>query len=284
MKRKLISQGKGGLTLCIPKKWADKRSLHAGNEVDIDEKGDFLLVSSTVKSKSEISINFDKDETKQVIIAVTHCYRLGFDKIEINGEKTILEIVKKTTPLLLGFDITSEKKNRIIIENLSEPSDEKFDVMLRRIFLIIKEMGNMESNISYQRNQLDRLCFFCKRTITKKINSFDNPMALWELITYLMAIGHGYYYLDEYSKKKKSKIHSGYLDSINSYFGKLYDAYYKKDTKILSQMSKMRKDIVFETPEKLIKKHDPNIIAKMQYIARITQLCTGSVYYTAAPY
>ena len=140
-----------------------------------------------------------------------------------------------------------------------------------------------EANLSELKVQLNKLCFFCKRTLTKKINAFHRPMIFWELITYLMAIGHGYFYLNNYLKKniKTGKYVLEYLETANKYFDNLYRAFYDKDESLIAKMNKEKTRIVFHLPEKLMeqKKDNPVVISKIQYIARITGLCSGSVFF-----
>ena len=44
MKRKIIRQGSGGLTIYLPKKWAEEKGLRIGDEVDLKEAPYGLLV------------------------------------------------------------------------------------------------------------------------------------------------------------------------------------------------------------------------------------------------
>ncbi len=300
MKRKLIKQGGSGLTLYIPKNWLDERGLKPGDEVNVDESGDYLLVSAEVKKENTIVLNLDGHELESdvYIPALTHVYRLGYDKIEVNSNnsKIIHAIEENVIPLLIGFEIVTKDKNLIVLENISEPSDDKFLTMLRRIFLIIDEMGEQvvckienprfKSRMPELKKQIHKLCIFCKRNLTKKIHTTHNPLVYWEMITYLLAIGHAYHYLYEYLRKnqKKMKIGGGikdYLTATNEYFDMLYDAHYEKKTDKIFLMNKTKKKIVFTWPENLLEEGKENavMVSKLSYIARITGLCSGSVYY-----
>ena len=284
MKRKLIKQGSGGLTICLPKNWTDSYKLKAGDEVDIQESGDYIIMSAKIIGNKQISLQFNIEDLDFLSPAITHCYRLGYDKItiETNEIKLINLIENEIINLLLGFEIVEKNKKGLILENISEPAEDKFEVMLRRIFLIIQGMAeeliNNKINLQDKKNQIAKLCFFCKRTLNKKINTFHNPFIYWELITYLMTIAHGYYYLGIALKNKKLDKNSlDYLIDVNNYFLKLYNSFYQKNTKIISSMNKDKKDLVFTRPDSLINKN--SLIQKIQYIARMIQLCSGSVLY-----
>ncbi len=286
MKRTLIKQGGGnGLTIYLPKKWIQGRNLQPGNEINIVEEGEVLVLSTKDSSIKEISVSFTEKDLAQVVPEITHLFRLGYDKMIVKSEEPkILQMAeKKALPLLLGFEITSKSVNSIIIENLSEPTEDKFEVMLRRIFLIIKEMGeqclaNKLTSLAEARIQLDKLCFFCKRALTKKVNQQFNPLIYWELITYLTNIGHAYYYLSVYLEKNKLNKAGSYLKSVNYFYEKLYNAYYKKDKQLINSINQEKEQLVFVLPDKLINSQGV-VIAKIQQIARLTQLCSGSVLY-----
>ena len=68
MKRKLIKQGTGALTITLPKSWVSKYELKSGDEVEVDEQERILLLKLDGKSdtlrKTEINIdNFDQRTT-----------------------------------------------------------------------------------------------------------------------------------------------------------------------------------------------------------------------------
>ena len=176
MKRKLIKQGLGGCTIYLPKKWIDKKGLKQGDEIDIIETETALVIGSPIKKKKEISLEITNENKHDLKHMITHAYRKGFNAITINNINSILlnEIEKITKDLLLGFELTEKSNKQCKIENISEPSDEKYDVLLRRIFLIIKETQNViltdfENNkfqnfneIEELRNQQDKFIIFCK--------------------------------------------------------------------------------------------------------------------------
>jgi hypothetical protein len=299
MKRKLIKQGIEGLTLYLPKKWADARNLKAGNEVDIAEVGDVLQITAGVQKGQSITLSLTHEDSDYALQFITHCYRLGYDAIVITSTDAKIRalVEKQAGPLLLGFEVTDITPETITLSNISEPSEDKFEVMLRRIFLIIQHLGEETNALlrgdkysfspAEEREQLDRLIVFCKRTITKKLNGFTKPMPYWELLTYLMAIGHGYHYLYEHLIEKKvkkgEKTTLTYAETLSAYVQQLYDAYYQKEVAKIRLINKKRLEYCFTLPEKLIDTStEPNVIAKLQYIMRLTQLASGSVFYLIA--
>ena len=116
--------------------------------------------------------------------------------------------------LLLGFEIVEKTETSVTIKNISEPEAEKYEMMLRRIFLIIQEnidilIKNFEDNsfkswkeIEDLRNSLDSYVLFCRRVIIQE--KFERDSLLdWELLTFLMHISHAMYYLYDYARQNK---------------------------------------------------------------------------------
>src|SRR4030042_5386016 len=217
MNRKLIRQGGGGFTVYLPKKWADKKGLKPGDQVSIKETGTALTIDSPSKEKKEIAIEITEENRKDLNNIITHLYRRGFDSIIMkNIDENLLDKAKEiTTHLLLGFEVTETSKSICKIENISEPTGEKYEVLIRRIFLIIKETQRIISadfknnkfsslkEIEELRSQQDKFILFCRRILTKEKFETENPMLNWELLTFLMKIEHAYYYLYLYASKNK---------------------------------------------------------------------------------
>jgi phosphate uptake regulator len=241
MKRKLIRQGIGGLTLYIPKKWANRKGLKEGDEIEIIEKETSLLLQSPVKTQKETIIEINDKNKRDIFVLLTHYYRQGFDKIIIENSSQIInnDIKNRINSILLGFEITEKTKDKIVIENLSEPTDQKIDLILRRLFLITKETLNMlleeneknKEELQEMKLNHDRFILFCKRIITKEYEE-KNPALSWELLTFLQHIQHTAHYLHMHIIRSKIKNQRKPLRIINhliSYFSSFSKAYFEKD-------------------------------------------------------
>jgi len=218
VKRKLISQGGGGFTLYLPKKWVEERKLKPGDDVEVAEINENLIISSASKAKKETVISLREETKQQVYIKLSHAYRMGFDRIIIHGmTPTLLKMIASVVnENLLGFEIVNKENSKCIIENITEPTDEKFSILIRRILFQIQETYHAiqkdfsnkgienRDEIASIRTSLDKHVFFCRRIISKKINVEENSILHWELLTFLMHIQHSLYYLYEaYAKERE---------------------------------------------------------------------------------
>jgi len=288
MQRKLIKQGGGGYTIYLPKKWADKKGLTSGDNIEIIETETSLIIDSSIKGKKQISIEITNENKEDIKNILTHVYRKGFDKIIIKetDNKILKEIKTITKDLLLGFEITDKSQFSCTLENISEPTEDKYDVILRRIFLIIREslsliiqdfednkFGNKQELEDLRKNQ-DKFVLFCRRLLMKEI--YDKDLTLsWELLTFLMHIEHSLIYLYNYSLTNKIKTDNNFNDLIKflqDYFELFYKAYYYKDLKFIHKINSLKNRYQFGDCLKLLEKSSGKNTVLYSYLREIFRL------------
>lgn len=289
MKRKLIRQGGGGYTLYLPKSWVEERGLKAGEEINLNEVNDKIVISSNSYQKLEMQIKLENDSTHYIYVKLSHAYRMGFDKMIIyfNNETALAKIKKIVKDNLLGFEITDHNQNKCVVENITEPTDEKFAVLLRRIYLQIKETHSLiledfshskkdkEAEIKDLRTSLDKHIFFCRRVISKKMNIEENSVLHWELLTFLMHIHHSYYYMYEnYNREKLNPKTLNLFRKLESYFNKYYRAYFEKKENFLDEIASEKKILFEEVFAELnnTKNKDKVILSYLKEIVRLIQI------------
>lgn len=260
MQRTLIRQGGGGYTIYLPKKWVDRKGLKGGQKIHVVETETALIIESAVAKKKEAAVEITEANAEDIQAILTHLYRRGFDIITLTGQfDSVMPEIKLTVKdLLLGFEITERDKTHCKIASVSEPSEQNYDTLLRRIFLIIKETQNIiladfQSNkfagvheIEELKKQQDKYILFCRRILVRE--KYSHPTLEWELLTFLMHIEHAYYYMYKYAIDNKVKISSRVLElltALNDYFQLYYDAFYKKDIKYIHEINRKKKTFQF---------------------------------------
>ncbi len=296
MERKLIRQGKGGLTIYLPKKWIDKKNLTESDTVNVEEDEENLIVGSKKNKKQEIEIDINEENRKDLKPLLTHLYREGFSKIVVkNTDKNSLKIIKELVKnLLMGFEIVSASKDACVLENISEPTENRYDAMIRKVFLSITETqefirDSFEKNsfkdigeIEDLRNSTDRFVLFCRRLISQRIHS-KNPLLEWELLTFLTHIQHSYYYLYKYAGKSeisKEKELIFLLSELEMYFKLFQKSYLEKDIysihKINSSREKYHQGVILKDLEKSTKSRTV-VLSYLREIFRLIQLGTSPI-------
>ena len=86
MRRKIISQGNKSYTLTLPLGWITEQNLKAGDEVEIKEDENNIIIAPTkISSITTDSCAIDaKNLGKRAILRSLHnAYRKGYDKINV---------------------------------------------------------------------------------------------------------------------------------------------------------------------------------------------------------
>jgi len=249
MKRKIVKQGAATLMISLPSKWARKLGLKKGDEVDIEEQENSLLVSlNGGKTKLETEISLTGMAESSIRTIMTNAYRTGYDRIKVNfsNEEQFKVLQDTIRTRLLGFDVIKKEKNSCVVENITEPSSEQFDNLLQKVFMNIDELfeismqrlkgGKPVSDYKDTEARIQQYDNFCRRVMAKK--SERKSQLFW---TFLALVVHGQrdlYHLNKYldRAKEKDKDALGLLADSKAIFDMIVDAYAKKSIQILEQV------------------------------------------------
>lgn len=263
MKRKIVKQGRNALTVTLPSEWAKRYGFKAGDEVEIEDLGRGIAIT-TDKDKHVQSCEFDAtrlDEFRNYYLS--YFYHKGFDEIRIiYSDPKVLETARKKIDELLGYEIVESGKNYFLIRSISKVDEGEFDAVLRRVFLLIKSMGeeclNAINEKDYKRlaeirnleKTNNKLTDFCIRILNKRGHK-DNKkiMSVYTLIRDLEQLCDNYKYLCDNlgSLNDKDKIGNdliSFFEMTNAYFAEFYGLFYKFDEKAFSSFIEKKKRLV----------------------------------------
>ena len=89
MKRKLVKQGAATLMVSLPSKWAKQNKLGKGDEVDVFQRDNALMLTpESVSSKREVEIEIGSETESSVRTIITNTYRMGYDRIKVYFNST----------------------------------------------------------------------------------------------------------------------------------------------------------------------------------------------------
>ncbi len=197
-RRKVQLTGTSTYIVSLPKNWAKKIGLKAGDEVSIVDKHDgSLLLSPNSTSNNfffEESINVgdfkDIDLYERVLIAK---YLNGPKIIHINSKGPISPEYRKRTlkrvHRLLGVEIIEEYENKIVLQDLTSFEELSIGKVMRRLFRLTSSMHktimtSMIENkspleeVTNQEDVVDRLYFLA---IKQFKGGLRNPMVLKQI-------------------------------------------------------------------------------------------------------
>ncbi len=291
MRRKVIQIANSTQLVSLPRKWALLHNVKKGDEVDIEEKGNKLLISTDGNKEGE-KIEFDIKHLEPMTARFIHAlYKRGIDEIKINFDKpTELEIVQKALGKeTVGYEIVEQSKNFCVVKNVSGDLED-FEPILRRTFLLLITMADdglvaLKAKSSIDLTNLlpleesnNRFTTTCRRYLNKKGHpSIPVIGPLYYIIEDLEKIADHYKYLYSYfisNDLKKMKISAQavvYFEKTNKLLKLFYELFYKPDKEKIAEIGKMRKELVKEWYTVLGKIKEPSDILTYHIMLNIAQ-------------
>lgn len=225
MFRKVTKTGPATLTAALPAKWVKKQRIKAGDEIEINEIDNKLIIQTiNQQEEKEIELQYNQilfeDMLKKLFLE-------GYDIITINNstnKNKLKEIIKKFP----GLQIIEEQNNKTIISRTLKSNLSSTKAILRRCYLLLKE--SMENNPTIISEELSRLLFL----IQLQENKTTEITILEELINTL--------------KKIKKPIYDDAHATIRNIINKIYEQKYSFEYNKTRELLRL-----FEKEEELFK-------------------------------
>ncbi len=242
MKRKLIKQGLGGVTVTLPIKWIRQLNLDAGAEVEVNETDQGILISSQAleRKKKTKELFLKKEEQGRLRTILSSLYRQGYDEISLNFETPFqLNEITKIVESLLGYIITEQTDKKITIKNAFKDNFEEINMAINKMFVtttfFLKQISNylngekIKEELADLRNSIIKQRDYCQRMINvqqfEKEKSYEYHLLIFTLEK-IASNGNNLI-----SQKKKIKpIMVKELEEIIEYLVELQKAFLKKDS------------------------------------------------------
>lgn len=261
MKRKVIQLAHKTLVVSLPSKWVKRYQVLKGAELEAEERGQQMVFSTSRRSESE-RISVDFSELNSEVIRrwmLSSLHKSGYDEIEITyKDESVPGIIQeRIRDLLTGFAIVEQGKNRCVIRVVAEEQEKEFDAVLRRAFLVVKNMG--EGIYDYVKdNRLERLkellalektnnqlTNFCERILNKKgYSDYRKTCFAYVVAWNLEKVCDDYKEICELiSANPKAKVSGSVAEMIktaNDYFSEYYELFYKFEINKLTELNRER--------------------------------------------
>jgi len=216
MKRRLIKQGAGStgsFTLTLPADWVRKHGLVAGDEIDVEERGNALLVGTTKGFSVPKEVHIDLRGLKITYIwrKTAAAYRSGAETIHITYEDKMLlhkktgrmvsvrdEIERVASMECLGMEIEKMTPTTATLRQFGETLENEFDAAFKKIFFKLEDQAEsaIQALKSMKPEQLrsiwlgdraiNRFSNFCMRILNKR-GSID-PLKMTHLYAALVQL------------------------------------------------------------------------------------------------
>jgi len=257
MKRKINKVGTGTLTLSLPAKWIKTHNLKSGDELEVMESKDSLIVStSEIRPPSKrIAFNFTELNRWKIRKILFGAYKNGFEEIEINfKDPNILAVINNESEMLLGFEIITQRKDFCLLKNVASPLKESFPDLVNKTFLFTlsylediftafetKDFKSLEDLELRERNQNKLILALLRLLLEYRYIITPNPEFIYFIISEIEAIGDNFKHICRVYKNKEivlgTDVRNFFRETLNL-FRTTYKLYYKFDLQKHVQLAK----------------------------------------------
>lgn len=146
--RRIQRTGGSTYTVSLPKQWADRLGITSGMNVGITARPDGALIITPATSfpaplKKKLDVTGKTGEP--LIREIVASYIAGFNIIELTSSRITVEqkqTIRQIIHKLIGPEIMEETAERMIIQDLLNPTELSLRQSVRRMFLIAISMHN----------------------------------------------------------------------------------------------------------------------------------------------
>lgn len=269
MKRKIIQMAGKTMVVSLPSPWVKKYGIKKGDEVEVEEQ-DRRVTISTERALATDKKRLNISDLEPVINrSIIESYKKGYDELEVRFDNPeLIDRIQKVIEELIGFEIVKQESTYCIIKAISQPSVNEFDNILRRLFLVIKRMGEeclegikkkdkkILSNVMDLDHNVNKFSNFCIRHVNKVgYKDVRKNNALFLILNFLEFIGDEYKQIAKLVLGLKSSLDKKVLDlnqQVNALFNLYYEFFYKMKKQKAIEIANHRDDII-DGASKLLK-------------------------------
>lgn len=285
MKRKVIQIADSTQLVSLPRKWALKYGVRKGDELDVEEQGNKLVINTGHDTESKKCVIDVRNQAKLKRRSICAAYLKGYDEVEVlyDGPEYI-QVIQSIIPEFTGYDIVKQDKNSCVIRQISKPAPDEFANVFNRLFLLIHDTldtliqslkrSDFEQlkSIQFREININKYANFCKRLVNKGMHGqADNTTAYYFILMYLEFLGDEYKKLSLHFAKehKVDKQVISILEQTNVLVENVYKIF-KTKSKEKAVENAVLYDKLDEHMTKLITQAKVDHIA-YHHIAKVTQ-------------
>ncbi len=261
MRRKLIQHGASSLTVTIPQQWASKLKLKKGDEVEVSELDERLVISTkpVEREAKKVELTFETidDWTKR---SLEIPYIEGVDEIIITCKQpSLVPKIQEQMNRLLGYEIINHTGDKIIIKNITTGIDAELDVLARRILRMLVvtihearediEAGKFEKVqelINIEKISAKLIYFFVRSVNRSGYKNQKKTYAIFAIIWAIEQVFDNYRDLAKYminNNIKLSKQDLKILTLVDEYVKQYYQIAYNFDFATFNKFYKSKPEI-----------------------------------------
>ncbi|MDA1197444.1 MAG: AbrB/MazE/SpoVT family DNA-binding domain-containing protein [Nanoarchaeota archaeon] len=301
MRRKVIQIANSTQLISLPRKWAIQHGIKKGDELEIKEDGNKIIVELPNDNPEEQNIDLDISELDKdsLIFLVRGLFIRGYSSIRFSFKNSttvhhrlghqvrFLSVIHGEIARSIGYEITQERGDFVIIKKITVSSAKEFDAMLKRTFLLVIDASKdlylgvktrdyeLVGSLEEKHNTITKFVGYTLRILYKVgYTEYENTPFLFHIISSLDMI------IDILRNASRDIIENKIVatkdgimilgditDAIESY----QDLYYKFNLKKCEQFSSARDEILLKIRKlsKSLTKEDIRILTTTEHVLEV---------------
>ena len=270
IKRKIVLHGPSTLTISLPSSWVKRFNIKKGDELNLEEFGKELRVSSEkISELKKKQINL-KNLGKIGKSYLTSAYRQGYNEIELNyGDDNYIGVIQDIlSKEITGFEIIKQNHYGCLIKDLTGENQGEFDNVLRRIWLLLLDLSRASLRAFRKKDSkalreiylmdfiINKFCNYCLRLLNEKGHKdFKKTPLYYHFIKELEELADSYKDLCTFYSDSPQKINDNLItaltrinDHVKAFYHLFYNYNEKKMEDLFRKIELTQKKIVCSQP------------------------------------
>jgi len=279
----------------LPRRWANERGIKKGDELNVEEAGNKLIVSTEKEASLEkIDLDISNLDRSSIMHIIRAAYRKGYDEISLKFDNdtvphfrlhkniNVISVVHTEVNRLVGVEIIKQTENFCLIKSITPGAIKEFDILLRRIFSLLKDAHKdmvtalkeydktLLETIEEKHDSISKFSSYCLRLLNRYgYGDSKQTSILYHIIASLDKIADIIKYAGRLGLvygKPMSKKAGTVLDAINFSIESYIECFYKFDTKKVVDFMRNRDEAarMIEDFSKKIPAEENTIINRME--------------------
>ncbi len=291
MKRRVIKQGNNTLTLTLPRAWAKQHGISAGDELDVEEAENKLVIHSSRQHIPTVTaFHIESGSEAYLYRILRNLYTSGAEELELTyDDHSVLALLQKYSSRFLGWEYLEQDDTHCRIKNYASYDTENFHELYKKSFAAILSMAERllydaklkkkpnRETFGHVNDTVHRFVNYCRKMLMQKpLFSIPENRAHSHILTDLLIISTHYYNLTEHlnddttAGMQLSPPVVSYAQSVGEYFQQLYTIFLQRKT-IGMHLFAIKGDELYKAGLSLLKRAKSDEVVTLHYLITIAR-------------
>ncbi len=202
MKRKIIKQAGQAYTVTLPIDWVRAFALDKKQEIDVEQKGNQLILSAKQSAKGEtVTIDVANLSKRSIYQTIHALYARGVDEIRVTSHKNVAPLLRDAVLQMISFAVF-EEKNACVLKEMGTSSSEQgqLDDLYKQVWQLVLQyyrtviddvcgpLVATKEDIFSRDHEINKFCLHLQRLISKQTYTNQQQGQIYAQYAFLLEI------------------------------------------------------------------------------------------------